>query len=760
MLNIYYRRLLSISLVCLLMVSSVYGEINIDGVLDEPEWKDAEVHTDFVTVEPLSGEVAKYSTEVRIFTNDEGIFVGFINHQPASVKRVHRRFPRDARIQGDRNIVSVDFDGTALVGYDFTVGSANSQQDGIITVPDYSTDWDGTWYSQTSADEDNWYSEIHIPWTVAPMSNAENGIKNMKFWFSRIVYEESLRFAFPNAYYSRATFLEDWHPIQVKQVKASTLDWFPYLSHSTDLSPDGISGAGDNFNAGLDFIWRPNSATQLTGALKPDFGQVESDDLVVNFSAFETFVSEKRPFFTENQSLFSSIIPNEDRIIYTRRIGSGPAGSEEGLIDIDIAAKASHFGETTDMGFFVVREDNSDDRVSGNFFSSRLQRKVDDIAVGHRLTYVDRPLLQREATVQVADATWKRDATMQVRGQILYSNIQQQANSLNGEQSIDSQDYAGWASAHFAPNDNWFHVLYLSHYGDEFDMNDMGYMKRNDFSELYASTRYSQLEYPAASSLLSSSREIKYGYTENTDGDRLQLWFDTAFEWVFRSSQKLEAGIGGNASGWDDRITRGNGVVAMPAQYWGQLKYISPRGDDYGYVVEAFFENDGADKLSTGITFGQKIFLTETLTLGSRLTYKDYKEWLIWDAEVDQLAIYQADSYEAVIRLDWYPSTKQEVRLKFQWIAIDAETLGSYTLDGMGRLDQSAISSSDFSVSDTAFQIRYRYQLAPLSDVFLVYSRGGFYGSESGDEGVRTLFSEGWQGVQVESVIAKIRYRF
>ena len=60
------------------MVSSVYGEINIDGILDEPEWSDAEAHTDFVTVEPLTGEVAKYSTEVRIFTNDEGIFVGFI----------------------------------------------------------------------------------------------------------------------------------------------------------------------------------------------------------------------------------------------------------------------------------------------------------------------------------------------------------------------------------------------------------------------------------------------------------------------------------------------------------------------------------------------------------------------------------------------------------------------------------------------------------------------------------------------------------
>ena len=72
----------------------------------------------------------------------------------------------------------------------------------------------------------------------------------------------------------------------------------------------------------------------------------------------------------------------------------------------------------------------------------------------------------------------------------------------------------------------------------------------------------------------------------------------------------------------------------------------------------------------------------------------------------------------------------------------------------------SDIASSNFSVSDTAFQIRYRYQLAPLSDIFFVYSRGGFYGTEDGDEGPKTLFDEGWRGVQVESIIAKIRYRF
>ncbi len=77
------------------------------------------------------------------------------------------------------------------------------------------------------------------------------------------------------------------------------MDWFPYISYSSDLY-DGEaseSGGSNDFDGGLDFVWRPNSNTQLTGAINPDFGQVESDDLVVNFSAVETFVTEKRPFF-------------------------------------------------------------------------------------------------------------------------------------------------------------------------------------------------------------------------------------------------------------------------------------------------------------------------------------------------------------------------------------------------------------------------------------------------------------------------------
>lgn len=745
---------------CLISPLSVSADIVIDGVLDKEEWAGAEIYSDFVTVEPLTGDSAKYRTEVRVITNPEGIFVGFSNYQPASVKRVNRQFPRDAQIEADRNVVSIDFDSTALAGYDFTVGSANSQQDGIVTPGDYSGDWDGTWYSQTSSDEDYWYSEMHIPWTVAPMTDAGNGRKKIALWFSRVVFDESLRFAFPNAYYSRPTFMEDWHPLEVEQVSTSTLDWFPFISYSSDLQNGASGNSNEEFNGGLDFIWRPNSSSQLTGAINPDFGQVESDDLVVNFSAFETFVTEKRPFFTENQSLFSSNIRNGDQTLYTRRIGAGPAGQVSGLVDIDLAAKVTHFGETVDLGLFVVREDDSKGSFGGDFLSSRVQRTVDGLTLGHRLTYAQRSILDREATVQVLDMIWRKDETTEFRGQILHADIQQQGNNANSQESVDEQDFAGWASWSYAPNDEWYHSVFLSHYGDQFNMNDMGYMKRNDFREFSGSTRHDRLAYKADSNILSSTTLFEYGYMENTQGDRLQLRADLDHTWTYKSTRQLGLKVGTSSSSWDDRLTRGNGLFAKPAGYWLETRYSSPRGNDLTFNIDANIEYDEIEKTTLSLGFSAQIYLNERVTLGTDLSYKNLQEWLIWDVNTAQLAGFEADRFNADLRFDWYPSARQEVRLKFQWVGIDAEQVDSYQLNSDGTLGLSTSSAADFSLSDTALQMRYRYQLAPLSDIFLVYSRGGYFSSDDGDEGPGTLIREGWDGVQVESIIAKIRYRF
>ncbi len=284
----HHRPTILYCLMLMLYSSLARSAITIDGVIDEPEWQTAEVFKDFVTTDPLTLAPAHYLTIARLFVDDRGIHVAFTNYQPANVPRVHRKFARDSFLQADRNIINIDFDGSGLSAYDFTVSSSNSVQDGVLSNENqYSRDWDGTWYSQTSADDEAWYSEVLIPWTVAPMVQSDAAQKTMAVYFSRVVLAESVRFAYPAASMRRATFLSDLHQVEIDNVQKSTLDFFPYATSTQDLHNDN-----SDFKVGMDMVWRPNSNQQLTLALNPDFGQVESDDLVVNFSAIETFLAE------------------------------------------------------------------------------------------------------------------------------------------------------------------------------------------------------------------------------------------------------------------------------------------------------------------------------------------------------------------------------------------------------------------------------------------------------------------------------------
>ena len=92
---------------------------------------------------------------------------------------------------------------------------------------------------------------------------------------------------------------------------------------------------------------------QLGATVNPDFGQVESDDLVISFDAVETFQSDRRPFFTENQSIFKQTTPDAGRLVHTRRIG---AEADDGTGMADIAAAIKLNGSLGALGYDKLLE--------------------------------------------------------------------------------------------------------------------------------------------------------------------------------------------------------------------------------------------------------------------------------------------------------------------------------------------------------------------------------------------------------------------
>ena len=84
--------------------------------------------------------------------------------------------------------------------------------------------------------------------------------------------------------------------------------------------------AGGDIKVGI----TPN--VTLDATVNPDFGQVEADPSVLNLSAFETFFSEKRPFFVEGTGLYRFELncyivvdcSTNEGLFYSRRIGRSP----------------------------------------------------------------------------------------------------------------------------------------------------------------------------------------------------------------------------------------------------------------------------------------------------------------------------------------------------------------------------------------------------------------------------------------------------
>jgi len=95
--------------------------------------------------------------------------------------------------------------------------------------------------------------------------------------------------------------------------------------------------SGLRFSAGLDGKASLTNDLTLDFTFNPDFGQVEADPSEVNLTAFETYFSERRPFFIEGKNIYEfapnqTIVINKmqsDNLFYSRRIGRFPHGYPE-----------------------------------------------------------------------------------------------------------------------------------------------------------------------------------------------------------------------------------------------------------------------------------------------------------------------------------------------------------------------------------------------------------------------------------------------
>jgi hypothetical protein len=256
--------------------------------------------------------------------DDVSLYVGAIMYddEPHKIKRELGERDND-RLNADFFMFGVGPYNDGMNALTFWVYASGVQLDIKYFSTGEDISWDAVWDSEVSITGQGWIVEMAIPYSALRFPQKREQVWALQF----------LR----NIHRKRE--ISSWNYIDktvdgivnqsglllgIKDIKPPVrLSFEPYMVTNLSKNPDKKRW-GFDIGGGMDLKLGLSESFTMDMTLIPDFSQVQSDDIVVNLSPFETYYSEKRQFFTEGVELFS-----RGDVFYSRRVGSEPIGYEK-----------------------------------------------------------------------------------------------------------------------------------------------------------------------------------------------------------------------------------------------------------------------------------------------------------------------------------------------------------------------------------------------------------------------------------------------
>jgi len=355
------------------LAKKMKSTIKLDGVLDEADWAEAQVATDFHLVLPVDTGFPKQQSEVLLTYDDKAFYMAITFFDTVPGKRIAESFRRDFNFGNNDNFLS--FFDTFLDqtnGFSFGVSASGAVWDGMMhSGSKMNLDWDCKMESKTRHYDDRWVTEMRIPFRSMRYP------KESQTWFVNFSRQdlktnEKSSWApvprqFPTASLAYTGVLHFDEPLPKPRVNFSVI---PYVFSSYHENLQNGGGKGWRNDVGFDAKVGISSAMNLDLTYNPDFAQVEVDQQQMNVDRFELFYPEKRQFFLENSDLFSGYgYGNSVTPFFSRRIG----------LDAPVIAGArlsGKIGNDWRLGFMNMTTEKTGDLLARNFTVLSVQRKM------------------------------------------------------------------------------------------------------------------------------------------------------------------------------------------------------------------------------------------------------------------------------------------------------------------------------------------------------------------------------------------------
>lgn len=452
--------------------------LKADGQLDEAIWKKAPVtYLDF-QVEPFQGNKSSFQTEVRVVYNHQFLYVGAILHDT-----IGRNKFRAPNLKRDYEFVENDLFGIAIDGFQdkrnalVLQSNAYGAQRDLLSFDDrqFDINWDGLYRVRTHRSDTAWVAEFAIPWqTLRYPKTQKDQSQDWGINFFRVrrsSNELSVWSAHPRSMSPlRMDYAGKLVGIIPPPPTASNIRFIPYLLSNTH---DSNENSGTLFKLGGEVKWAISPTSIVDFTFNTDFAQADVDRQVNNISRFSVFFPERRQFFLENASLFSSGLAPIDQVIggnmyiqpfFSRSIG---LDAQAQAIPIIAGSRFVYRSEKRNVGAIIMRQGEGDGDPFTNFGVARYSENVGkNSRIGGILTTKASPTNQQ--TTSSVDGFVRISDVFSFSGMI--SNTQDVKRSESGLAEYAQLIYRGNVTTAY-----WTHTIVTEQYNPA-----MGFVARRN----------------------------------------------------------------------------------------------------------------------------------------------------------------------------------------------------------------------------------------------------------------------------------------
>jgi len=763
--------------------------VRIDGHVDEAIWSTLPAYDEFSVIDPDTLKPGSSLTLVRFFSTPRGLYIGVDMEQPEGTL-IKRFSGRDIRaLNRDSINITLDTSGEGRYGFWFGINLGNSIQDGTV-LPErkFSSDWDGPWRSASQVTPRGWSAEMYIPWSTVSMPLSGNE-RSMGLYMSRKVAYLDERWGWPALPGTKPVFMTALQPMQLSDVQPrQQYNLYPFATVTGDNIDDEL-----RYRAGADVFWRPSTNFQLNATINPDFGGVESDDVVVNLTATEVFFPEKRLFFQEGQEIFvasprAAINRNgvgrggdPYTMVNTRRIG-GQARVPDNPDGLNISARqllqpaeligaAKVNGQSGRIRYGLLGAFEKETKFDANTTGPAGELLDENLHVDGSNYAIARVLFEDNEGGGYKALGVLATAALHNQSDALVQGIDWHYLSAGGGITLDGQvfssditdekrGYGGFMDLEYTPKRGRRYRMGIEYFDHHIDINDLGFLSRNNRFRI----RSAHIRTTSNPRFGRNNQFDVRGYIEkNNDGEFLGGGIFFSDRIMRKNLSTITARVNHFFPGFDDLNSFGNGSYRITERTGASISYATNSADRLSVKYGIGFDEEdlGTDSYSANAGFSWRP--VDRLNVELNVRYRDRNGWLLHQGG-SNFTRFDASIWQPRFGLEYYFSARQQFRISAQWVAVKARERDFFVIPAQaGNLlpgSKPAGPPDDFAISDMVIQARYRWELAPLSDLFIVYTRTSDVSFALDNEDFGDLLDRSWNRPIGDQLVVKLRYRF